>query len=75
MKWSGLEKRLLNLTSCTSALQVIFGECVSGFDVIEAVNALSKGQKNNELIRSNRAQITDTGQLRRGSYRAPPQAP
>lgn len=51
----------------------IFGEAVSGFDVIEKVNALSRGQPNNELLHSQRAQITDAGQLRMGSYRPPPE--
>lgn len=54
---------------------VIFGECVSGFDVIEAVNALSRGRTKNELLDSRRAQIVETGQLRRGTYIPPPQAP
>ena len=54
---------------------VIFGECVSGFDVIEKVNSLARGNPNNELLNSQRAQIVETGQLRRGSYIAPPQAP
>jgi peptidyl-prolyl isomerase D len=55
-----------------NGLYVIFGECVSGFDVIEKINALSKGQKNNELLSSNRAQVVETGQLRRGTYLPPP---
>eukprot|EP00195_Chlamydomonas_chlamydogama_P010277 CAMPEP_0202891464 /NCGR_PEP_ID=MMETSP1392-20130828/1511_1 /ASSEMBLY_ACC=CAM_ASM_000868 /TAXON_ID=225041 /ORGANISM="Chlamydomonas chlamydogama, Strain SAG 11-48b" /LENGTH=393 /DNA_ID=CAMNT_0049575217 /DNA_START=101 /DNA_END=1282 /DNA_ORIENTATION=+ len=50
----------------------IFGECVSGFDVIDKVNQLSRGQPNNELLQSHRAVITDAGQLRRGSLRVPP---
>uniref|UniRef100_A0A7R9V6Y3 Peptidyl-prolyl cis-trans isomerase n=1 Tax=Chlamydomonas euryale TaxID=1486919 RepID=A0A7R9V6Y3_9CHLO len=54
---------------------VIFGECVSGFDVIEAVNALSRGQRDNALLQSKRAQIVDAGQLRRGAYLAPPAEP
>ncbi|KAG1677900.1 hypothetical protein FOA52_001318 [Chlamydomonas sp. UWO 241] len=51
---------------------VMFGECVSGFDTIEAINAMSRGQPNNALLNSRRAQITDSGELRRGTYRAPP---
>ncbi|KAL6764763.1 cyclophilin-like domain-containing protein [Haematococcus lacustris] len=46
---------------------VIFGELVSGWEVAEAVNALSRGQRNNELLNSPDAVITDVGQLRQGT--------
>ncbi|GLC48773.1 hypothetical protein PLESTB_000146400 [Pleodorina starrii] len=45
----------------------IFGEIVSGLEHAEAINALSKGQHNNELLQSHLAQIVDAGQTRPGS--------
>ena len=47
-------------------LLLLLGTCAQ---VIEKVNRLSRGQKNNELLNSKRAQIVDTGQLRKGTYR------
>lgn len=47
---------------------VIFGEAVTGHDILEKVNLLSKGQKNNEMLNSNEAVIVDVGQIRRGTY-------
>mmetsp|Transcript_1575 Transcript_1575/g.4229 ORF Transcript_1575/g.4229 Transcript_1575/m.4229 type:complete len:214 (-) Transcript_1575:343-984(-) len=44
---------------------VVFGECVSGFDVIEKVNLLARGQPGNEA-HGQRAQIVDCGQTRAG---------
>ncbi|MEW5312149.1 MAG: hypothetical protein WDW38_003798 [Sanguina aurantia] len=45
----------------------IFGEIVSGLNITDAVNKLSAGQLNNEILNSKEAQITDAGQLRRGT--------
>ncbi|KAG2487798.1 hypothetical protein HYH03_013642 [Edaphochlamys debaryana] len=51
----------------------IFGEVVSGLEIAEAVNKLSKGRKNNELLQSTLAQIVDAGQYRKGTYTETPQ--
>ena len=48
----------------------IFGEVVAGLEVLDAVNALSVGQRDNTATRedADTAIFTDTGQLRRGSW-------
>ncbi|PNW78007.1 hypothetical protein CHLRE_10g460600v5 [Chlamydomonas reinhardtii] len=51
----------------------IFGEVVSGLEHLELVNALSKGQRNNELLQSQMAQIVDAGQTRAGTYVSTPE--
>lgn len=42
----------------------IFGEVIEGFDVVDAINALSFGQKDNTAGPDAGAIITDSGQLR-----------
>ena len=48
----------------------IFGEVVSGHEVLDAVNALSVGRADNTAAREDAetALITDTGQVRRGAW-------
>ncbi|PRW45561.1 Peptidyl-prolyl cis-trans isomerase D [Chlorella sorokiniana] len=45
----------------------IFGQVVSGFDVVDAINALSKGKPDNTATAADGAQIVDSGQLRKGT--------
>ncbi|KAI3424746.1 hypothetical protein D9Q98_008135 [Chlorella vulgaris] len=45
----------------------IFGQVVSGFQVVDAINALSKGKKDNTATAEDGAVITDSGQLRKGT--------
>ena len=40
---------------------------MSGLDVIDAINALSKGKPDNTATQADGAQIVDSGQLRKGS--------
>ncbi|KAG2433328.1 hypothetical protein HXX76_008394 [Chlamydomonas incerta] len=51
----------------------IFGEVVSGLEHMEKINALAKGQRNNELLQSHLAQIVDAGQTRPGTYVSSPE--
>ncbi|EFJ49124.1 hypothetical protein VOLCADRAFT_74454 [Volvox carteri f. nagariensis] len=46
----------------------IFGEVVDGHNVAYEINALAKGQPNNEHSGSKDAQIIDSGEIRRGTY-------
>jgi len=46
---------------------VVFGQAVSGFDVIDAINALSKGKPDNTADASAGAVIMDVGQIRKGT--------
>ena len=39
--------------------------------VIDKINKMSRGNKNNELLNSKRTEIVETGQLRKGTYRPP----
>lgn len=43
------------------------GQVVSGFDVVDAINALSKGKPDNTAGADAGARIVDSGQLRKGS--------
>lgn len=43
------------------------GQVVSGFDVVDAINALSKGKKDNTATAEAGAQIVDSGQIRKGT--------
>ena len=45
----------------------IFGQVVSGFDVVDAVNALSKGKPERTATAADGAVISDCGQIRRGT--------
>lgn len=45
----------------------IFGQVVSGFDVVDAINALSKGKKDNTATAEDGARIVDSGQIRKGT--------
>ncbi len=47
----------------------IFGELVSGWEVAEAINALSRlpGKKDNTAGREEEAVIADSGQIRKGT--------
>ena len=45
----------------------IFGELVSGWPVAEAINALSRGKKDNTATQDDGARIADSGQIRKGS--------
>lgn len=45
---------------------MVFGEMVSGWETAVAINKLSQGQHNNEILGSRSAVITDVGQIRRG---------
>lgn len=40
---------------------------MSGFDVVDAINALSRGKKDNTATAEDGAQIVDSGQLRKGT--------
>ncbi len=40
---------------------------MSGFQVVDAINALSKGKKDNTATAEDGAVITDSGQLRKGT--------
>ncbi len=40
---------------------------VSGFDVVDAVNALSRGKKDNTATAEDGARIVDSGQIRKGT--------
>lgn len=42
------------------------GEVISGFEVAEEVNRLSRGKPNNELLHSPLPVITAVGQIRKG---------
>eukprot|EP00878_Enallax_costatus_P025836 GHUV01027673.1.p1 GENE.GHUV01027673.1~~GHUV01027673.1.p1 ORF type:complete len:303 (+),score=56.86 GHUV01027673.1:1296-2204(+) len=44
----------------------VFGEAVDGFEVIDAVNALALGKKDNTATAEDEAVITDSGQIRKG---------
>eukprot|EP00887_Chlorella_sp_A99_P004128 scaffold23.g4128.t1 len=48
---------------------VIFGQVVTGFEVLDAINALSRGKKDNTATAADGAVITDAGQLRRGTLK------
>lgn len=43
------------------------GQVVRGLDVVDAINALSKGKKDNTATQADGAQIVDSGQLRKGT--------
>ncbi|KAL4422341.1 hypothetical protein ABPG75_008538 [Micractinium tetrahymenae] len=45
----------------------IFGQVVRGMDVVDAINALSKGKKDNTATQADGAQIVDSGQIRKGT--------
>ena len=45
----------------------IFGELVSGWPVAEAINALSRGKKDNTAGPDEGAKIVDSGQIRKGT--------
>jgi peptidyl-prolyl isomerase D len=46
----------------------IFGQVVAGLDVVDAVNALAKGQPDNTATAAAGARIADCGELRRGTF-------
>lgn len=47
----------------------IFGQAVSGFDVIDAINALAVGKPDNTATAADGAVIKDCGQLRKGTIK------
>lgn len=47
----------------------IFGQVVSGFDVVEEINALSRGKPENTATADEGAIIADCGELRRGTLK------
>eukprot|EP00775_Hariotina_reticulata_P010533 gene10533-10693_t len=46
----------------------IFGEVVDGLEVIDAINALAKGKKDNTATAEDGAVIVDCGQVRKGTH-------
>jgi peptidyl-prolyl isomerase D len=45
----------------------IFGQVVAGLDVVDAVNALARGQPDNTATAAAGARIAECGELRRGT--------
>jgi peptidyl-prolyl isomerase D len=56
---------MMNPAPHLNGKHVVFGELVSGWDVAQAINALSAGQPDNTAMHQPWAQITDSGQLQR----------
>ena len=55
---------LLQLTAVCCSHYTIFGVVLEGMEVVEEVNALSKGRSDNTAGREAQALIEDSGQLR-----------
>ena len=66
---------MLNPAPHLDGKYTVFGQVVEGMEVAEAVNALSKGLRDNTANASAGAVIVDAGQIRPGTPFDPSRAP